>query len=82
MASVENIENEPIGDLVARMETMTDEEVFTAMRQLELASEAAREAGRDHILARIALVESEIERRHPGQVLAPYREWKRRRIVQ
>ncbi|CAN7685287.1 hypothetical protein LJR239_005493 [Neorhizobium tomejilense] len=82
MASVENIENEPIGDLVARMETMTDEEVFIAMRQLELASEAAREEGRDDILARIALVESEIERRYPGQVLAPYREWKQRGIVQ
>nr|WP_105428094.1 hypothetical protein [Neorhizobium sp. T6_25] len=81
MASVENIGNEPIGNLVARMETMTEEEIFITMRQLEFASEAAREEDRDNILARIALVESEIERRYPGQVLAPYREWMRRGIV-
>ncbi|WP_205837001.1 hypothetical protein [Neorhizobium sp. T6_25] len=60
---------------------MTEEEIFITMRQLEFASEAAREEDRDNILARIALVESEIERRYPGQVLAPYREWMRRGIV-
>ncbi len=81
MISVEDVRNEPIEDLVARLETMTDEEVFITMCKLELASEAAGEEIRDEILARIALAESEIERRYPGQVLAPYREWKQRRII-
>ncbi|MEF3129686.1 hypothetical protein [Rhizobium leguminosarum] len=31
---------------------------------------------RDETLSRITLVEEEIERRFPGQKLAPYRDWK------
>ncbi|MBX5166888.1 MULTISPECIES: hypothetical protein [unclassified Rhizobium] len=64
-----------VSDFASRLEAMTSDEVFTAMNSLETHSED--DVGdRDETLARIALVEEEIERRFPGQKLAPYRDWK------
>jgi hypothetical protein len=48
------------------------------MRQLEVLSENVEGEEREEVLSRIALVEEEIERRFPGQLLAPYRDWKKR----
>lgn len=76
MTSVEKITKESIEDFVVRMEAMTDEEVFGTMSLLEAASEQAEDVDCDDIVARIAVAETEIERRYPGQVLAPYRDWK------
>ena len=68
---------EPVEAFASRLEAMTDDELFVTMSELEKASEAARDDAAE-ILPRIALTESEIERRYPGQVLAPYRDWKQR----
>ncbi|MBX5181190.1 hypothetical protein HJB88_00820 [Rhizobium sp. NZLR5] len=70
--------NEPVDDLASRLEVMTDDEVFMTMSELERASEAAGDHAAREILPRIALTESEIERRYPGELLAPYRDWKQR----
>lgn len=70
-----DILTEDVTDLASRLEAMTDDEVFTAMRNLESHSEDAS-GDRDEILSRIVLVEEELERRFPGQLLAPYRTWK------
>ncbi|MBB3660785.1 hypothetical protein FHX15_006056 [Rhizobium sp. BK650] len=67
----------PVEEIASQLPAMSIEEVFAMMRQLEIASEEADVAGRDQVLSRIALVEEEIERRFPGQVLAPYRDWKK-----
>lgn len=69
--------SEPTTDLDLRLTAMTDDEVFSAMAILERASEKAENEERDEVLSRIALVEGEIERRFPGEVLAPYRDWKK-----
>lgn len=76
MMTRRDILTEDVAELASRLEAMTDDEVFTAMRTLESHSED--ESGdRDEILSRIALVEEELERRFPGQLLAPYRTWKK-----
>lgn len=75
--SVNPLLSEPVEDFAVRLEAMTDEELFTTMNSLEEASEAAEDA--EETLARIALSETEIERRYPGELLAPYRNWKQRR---
>ena len=62
-----------VSDFASRLEAMTSDEVFSAMNLLERHSE---DGDQDEILARIALVEEEIERRFPGQKLAPYRYWR------
>jgi hypothetical protein len=59
--------------------TMTDDEVFEAMSQLESMSE--REEEDERALAFIQLAETEIERRFPGQALSPYKAWQRRKIL-
>lgn len=79
--AADNLLNDPVADLASRLEAMTDDEVFTAMGTLEAASEVAGGADRDEALARIALIEVEIERRFPGQLLAPYRDWKNSRLL-
>jgi ABC-type transporter Mla subunit MlaD len=63
-----------------QLNAMTDDELFAAMRALEEVSETAAQAKEDtgDILARIALVENEIEDRYPGQALAPYKHWQTR----
>ncbi|MBB3452630.1 hypothetical protein FHT86_000886 [Rhizobium sp. BK313] len=49
------------------------------MDALETASGDSQDAKREEILSRIAMIEDEIERRFSGQVLAPYRNWKKSR---
>ncbi|MGK6315706.1 hypothetical protein [Neorhizobium sp. DT-125] len=73
---MKNFIKEPVADLVARLEPMTQDEVF-AMSDLEAMSEGAEGTEREEALSQIALIEEEIEKRFPGQLLAPYREWKR-----
>lgn len=65
-----------------RLAAMTDEEVFGLMEELEEASESIRPEDRDHsdVFAQIALVETAIEDRFPGQLMAPYKDWQQRRV--
>ena len=70
-----DIQTEDVSGLASRLEAMTDDEVFAAIKSLETRSEDPT-SDRDEILARIAVVEDEIERRFPGQLLAPYRQWR------
>lgn len=73
--NVEEILRQDVSDFASRLEAMTIDEVFITMRVLEKNSEDGV-SHRDDVLSRIALVEDEIERRFPGQKLAPYRDWK------
>jgi hypothetical protein len=73
--NTEEILREDIPDFASRLKAMTVDEVFDAMSMLEQHSEHIV-SDRDETLSRIALVEEEIERRFPGQKLAPYRDWK------
>ncbi|MBX4896968.1 hypothetical protein HJA83_06455 [Rhizobium bangladeshense] len=60
---------------------MTDEGLFELMAELEIRSEALdRLSPSDTVFAQIVLAESAIERRFPGRMLKPYREWQARRI--
>ena len=79
--AADNLLNDPVSDLASRLEAMTDDEVFTAMSTLEAVSEGTESADQAEIVARIALIEVEIERRFPGQLLAPYRDWKKRNLM-
>ncbi|MGQ8630235.1 hypothetical protein ACUTJJ_01975 [Agrobacterium sp. DKPNP3] len=65
-----------------RLAAMTDEEVFGLMKTLEEASEGVRPEDRDDsdVFAQIALVETAIEERFPGQLMAPYKDWQQRRV--
>jgi hypothetical protein len=69
-----------ISDFASGLEAMTIDEVFNAMGVLEKHSED-NVSERDETLYRIALVEQEIERRFPGQKLAPFRDWKQDRTL-
>ncbi|MBB3136023.1 hypothetical protein FHS26_003770 [Rhizobium pisi] len=69
---------EPVEELATRLEAMTDDELFLTMSELEKASNATKNDAAEEVLFRIALTEEEIERRYPGQVLAPYRDWRQR----
>lgn len=74
--TADEILKEDVSDFVSRLEAMTTDEVYAAMHVLEEHSEV--DAGdREETVSRIALVEDEIERRFPGQLLAPYRDWKK-----
>ncbi|MBA4797102.1 hypothetical protein [Rhizobium rosettiformans] len=73
-----DIVKEDVADFVSRLEPMTDDEVFAVMKELEDRSEAGQ-GDTDEILSRIALVEEELDRRFPGQLLAPYLTWKKSR---
>jgi hypothetical protein len=63
--------------------TMTDEELFALMRTLEQESEDVAVEAREtsDVFARITLVETAIEDRFPGQLLAPYKDWQQRRTT-
>ncbi|WP_245369030.1 hypothetical protein [Rhizobium leguminosarum] len=62
------------------LEAMTDEELFTMMADLEIRSETwVKPSPQDEDFAKIVLTESAIERRFPGQMLKPYKEWQIRR---
>ncbi|MBW9064308.1 hypothetical protein JNB71_13355 [Rhizobium herbae] len=79
--AADDLLNDPVSDLASRLEAMTDDEVFTAMSTLEAVSEGTESADQAEIVARIALIEVEIERRFPGQLLAPYCDWKKRNLL-
>ena len=68
--------NEDVSDFAIRLEAMTSDEVFATMSSLEIHSEDDA-SDREETLSRIMLVEEEIERRFPGQMLTPYRDWKK-----
>ena len=71
------------GDFADRLAEMSDDELFETMRGLEEESEDIRPDERDSsdVFARIALVETAIEDRFPGQLLAPYKDWQQRRVA-
>jgi hypothetical protein len=64
------------------LSAMTDEELFALMQKLEDESEDIPSEDRDsnEAFVRIAMVETAIERRFPGQLLAPYKDWQQRRL--
>jgi hypothetical protein len=74
-----DILNEDVADFATRLEAMTSDEVFAAMSSLEADSEDDA-SDREETLSRITLVEEEIERRFPRQMLAPYRDWKKQQL--
>lgn len=76
--TADKILKEDVSDFASRLEAMTTDEVFAAMSALEEFSEAC-DLSREQTFSRIALVEDEIERRFPGQLLVPYRDWKKER---
>lgn len=65
--------------LETALASMTEDEVFETMRRMERKSEQDDDPAQSMALMR--LVESEIERRFPGQALAPYKAWQRRNIL-
>ena len=67
---------EDISDFASRLAAMTTDELYQTMKSLEDLSEKSLD-DRAEALARIALVEDEIEQRFPGQLLATYRDWKK-----
>jgi hypothetical protein len=76
-------QNFDAGDFADDLAVMTNEELFALMQTLEDESEdivvEARETS--DVFAKIALVETAIEDRFPGQLLGPYKEWQRRRTT-
>ena len=75
-----DISNEGVSDFATRLEAMTSDEIFATMSALEKHSEDDA-SDREETLSRIALVEEEIERRFPGQMLTPYRDWKKQQLL-
>lgn len=71
----------PIRDFAVSLEAMSDDELFMKMAELEKASETSDADQREDILVRIVVTEEIIEKRFPGQLLAPYRDWKRRQPI-
>jgi len=76
-----DLTQETVGDLATRLGPMTIDEVFAAMDALEKQSGQTNGARQDEVLARIALIQDEIERRFPGQRLAPYQDWKKSQLL-
>ncbi|MBW9117331.1 hypothetical protein JNB88_27305 [Rhizobium cauense] len=74
-----DILTEPSDTFARRLSEMIDDELFETMEVLEDASEARQNELLQEVLFRIALTEDEIERRYPGQLLVPYRDWKHNR---
>ncbi|KQY50758.1 hypothetical protein ELI13_31010 (plasmid) [Rhizobium ruizarguesonis] len=71
------------GGFANRLAAMSEDELFETMRGLEEESEGIRPDERDgsDVFAKIALVETAIVDRFPGQLLAPYKDWLQRRAV-
>jgi hypothetical protein len=71
------------GDFADRLTAMSDDELFETMQRLEEESEDISPAQRDgsDVFAKIALVETAIEDRFPGQLLARYKDWRQRRAT-
>jgi hypothetical protein len=70
-----------VAEFADRLSVMSDEELFKLMQKLEDESEGVPSDQRDSsdVFARIAMVETPIEDRFPGQLLAPYKDWQQRR---
>ena len=68
-------------DAARELEHMTGDELFTTLMTLVEESEVVELAGREDVLSVIALVQSEVERRYPGQLLAPFRDWKKNQLL-
>jgi hypothetical protein len=70
-------------DFADRITAMGDDELFETMQRLEDESEDIPPGERDgsDVFAKIALVETAIEDRFPGQLLAPYKDWQQRRAA-
>jgi hypothetical protein len=73
-------QNFDAADFADDLSAMTDEELFALMQKLEHESENVSSDERDasDVFAKIAMVETAIEGRFPGQLLASYKEWKQR----
>lgn len=71
------------GDFADGLAAMSDDELFETMQWLEEESEDIRADERDSsdVFAKIALVETAIDDRFPGQLLAPYKDWRQRRTA-
>ncbi len=69
-------------EFVDQLSAMTDQELFALMQKLEDESEDIPSEDRDSsdVFVRIAMVETVIEDRFPGQLLAPYKDWQQRRL--
>ncbi|MGV2102717.1 MULTISPECIES: hypothetical protein [unclassified Rhizobium] len=65
-----------------QLSAMTDEELFVLMQKLEDESGDIPSKDRDssEVFVRIAMVETAIEERFPGQLLAPYKDWQQRHL--
>lgn len=74
-------QNFDAADFADDLSATTDEELFALMQKLEHESENISSGERDtsDVFAKIAMVETAIEERFPGQLLAPYKEWQQRR---
>ena len=71
----------PVDDFARRLWAMIDDELFAVMELLEKANENPQQPDLDDVLPRIALTESEIEKRYPGMFLLPYRNWKQQKAA-
>lgn len=69
-----------IAEFASTIERMSDDELFELMAALENASELEDDSTDGDVVARMALVETEIEGRFPGQLLTPFKRWKETRI--
>lgn len=58
--------------------TMTNEELFALMEEDESEDIPVEDRDSSEVFVRIAVVETVIEERFPGQLLAPYKDWQRR----
>lgn len=79
--NVTHLKKDPVGDLASHLQAMTVDEVFAAMEVLENESERTYGGAQVEVLARIGLIQDEIECRFPGQGLARYRDWKKSRLL-
>jgi hypothetical protein len=70
-----------VEEFATEIAKMADDELFELMSALEVASEAEGARTDADVVSRIALVETEIESRFPGQLLAPFKKWKQTRLV-
>ncbi|NEI72480.1 hypothetical protein GR212_23180 [Rhizobium lusitanum] len=72
-----------VGDFADRLAAMSDDELFETMQRLEDEREDIRPDERDgsDVFAKITLVETAIEDRFPGQLLARYKDWQQRRAA-
>ncbi|KOF17651.1 hypothetical protein AC244_16595 [Ensifer adhaerens] len=78
MPAEQDFDSEDFSD---RLAAMSNDELFAIMQKLEEESADIPSEKRDasDVFAKIALVETAIEDRFPGQLLAPYKDWQQHR---